>query len=62
MDELLAILEASQHTTIFVCQGPPRCDLQGDDAIAAQENDCPFCKKIHIDEQFNETFVEPSEA
>lgn len=25
---------------IIVCQGPPRCDLMGDDAVAAIEAGC----------------------
>lgn len=62
MDELMSILEASRHTTLFVCQGPPRCDLVGDAAILAQEADCPFCRKIHYDEDFNQTIEEPGNA
>lgn len=61
INELMAALEESEHTTIFVCQGPPRCDLQGDEAVAAQEAGCPFCKRILLDDQFNETIIEPSE-
>lgn len=34
---------------IFVCQGPPRCDLHGDEAVAAQEAGCPFCRVIYVD-------------
>jgi hypothetical protein len=61
-NEVLAILEASSHTTIFICQGPPRCDFDGDEAVAAQKADCPFCKRILIDEDMNETIVEPGTA
>jgi hypothetical protein len=43
---------------VYVCQGPPRCDLEGDVAVDAQPS-CPWCKKIFIDEDGNETIVEP---
>jgi hypothetical protein len=28
---------------VIVCQGPPRCSLEGDEAIAAMEAGCPWC-------------------
>lgn len=49
--------------TITVCQGPPRCMLQGDDAVAAIESGCQFCKRIIIDPvDGSETTIEPGNA
>lgn len=28
---------------LWICQGYPRCDLHGDDAVRAQENNCVWC-------------------
>lgn len=47
---------------ITICQGPPRCDLQGDEAISAQLAGCPWCKRITIHADHSETTQEPSEA
>lgn len=44
----------NNNTTIWVCQGPPICNLQDDDAVRAQENGCVWCKRIVIDEYGNE--------
>ena len=47
---------------IIVCQGPPKCLLEGDEAIAAQEAGCPWCKRITVDE-FGDTYeTEPARA
>jgi hypothetical protein len=50
-----------EPTTIWVCQGAPRCDLLGDDAIAAQRAGCPWCRRVIIDE-FGEHVIEPGTA
>jgi|GEM_PF-5160466 len=34
--------------SVIVCQGPPRCTLTGDDAIAAVEAGCVWCRRITI--------------
>lgn len=33
---------------IHVCQGPPRCDLEGDAAVAAQQAGCLWCVRIYV--------------
>lgn len=48
--------------TITVCQGPPRCDLTGDAAEAAQRAGCPFCRRIYGDGEGGESVVEPGTA
>tara|TARA_R110000803_G_C11779115_1_gene296376 strand:+ start:293 stop:511 length:219 start_codon:yes stop_codon:yes gene_type:complete len=48
--------------TIWVCQGPPRCLLEMDDAVAAQEEGCQFCKRILVDENGMERTIEPGNA
>ena len=37
-----------EPTHIIVCQGPPRCDLRGDEAIACQQAGCVWCERITI--------------
>jgi hypothetical protein len=51
----------SETATIWVCQGPPRCALEGDDAVAAQENGCKWCRRIMVDGE-GETEIKPGEA
>lgn len=64
LEDVAADMDAdvSDFVTIWVCQGPPRCLLEGDDAVAAQELGCPFCKQIRIDDDGNETTIEPGTA
>jgi hypothetical protein len=45
---------------IHVCQGPPVCMLEGDTAVAAQQNGCPWCKRIIVHPDGTETVLEPS--
>ena len=47
---------------IIVCQGPPRCDLRGDEAVAAQEGGCIWCRRITIHADGGETVTEPAAA
>lgn len=30
---------------VIICQGPPICDLQGDEAEDAMEAGCPWCRR-----------------
>lgn len=45
---------------IVICQGPPRCALEGDEAYEAQVSGCPWCQRLLIDEDGNERMTEPS--
>lgn len=47
---------------VIVCQGPPVCDLQGDDAVRAQEAGCVWCQVITVHQDGTETVREPSRA
>jgi hypothetical protein len=48
---------------IIVCQGPPRCDLRGKDAVAAQAAGCPFCRVLQVTERDDLiTISKPGEA
>ena len=49
------------HAFIWVCQGPPRCHLQGDEAVKAQESACIWCKQILV-YPGGESTIEPSEC
>lgn len=51
--------DSETYATVVVCQGPPRCDLMGDEAVAAAESGCVWCKRIRIDEDGNEMVLEP---
>jgi len=45
---------------IIVCQGPPRCDLQGDAAEANMLAGCVWCRVITIHPDGSETTTEPT--
>lgn len=45
---------SDEIATIHVCQGPPWCLVEGNDAIAAQETGCPWCRHITIYEDGSE--------
>lgn len=54
--------EEAYHSRIIVCQGAPRCLLEGDEAVKAQENGCVWCQYIYIDERGQERTYEPGNA
>lgn len=54
---------------IFVCQGPPVCALQGEDAVRAQQargaglpEGCQWCKVVTVHPDGTETTEEPGRA
>jgi hypothetical protein len=49
-------------TVIHVCAGPPACLLEGDDAVAAMQAGCVWCRRITIDADGNEAVTEPGHA
>ena len=49
-------------TEIWICQGPPRCSLQGDEAVAEQHKGCPWCEVKTIWPDGSETTKKPVEA
>lgn len=51
-----------QEPVVIVCQGPPACDLEGDEAIEAQEGGCLWCKRIILHEDGTETVTDPADA
>ena len=53
---------ADTYSSVWVCQGPPRCDLEGDDAVAAQQAGCRFCTEIRIGDDGSETTIAPGLA
>lgn len=52
----------SDDPQVIVCQGPPRCALEGDDAVAEQEKGCVWCKRIIVHSNGTETVIEPGLA
>jgi hypothetical protein len=51
----------AEFGTVIVCQGPPRCDLLDDAAVAAMEAGCVWCRRITVHEDYTETVTEPTE-
>jgi hypothetical protein len=52
----------TEEPQVIICQGPPRCSLEGDEAVAAQEAGCVWCRRITLHEDGTETVTEPSAA
>lgn len=48
--------------TVVVCQGPPRCELEGDEAVAAQEAGCVWCEHIEVFADGEDVITEPASA
>ena len=42
------------ETVLVICQGPPFCLLVFEDAIEAQNNGCPLCKRSDINNALQE--------
>lgn len=55
-------MEPEQDPAVIVCQGPPRCSLEGDAAVAAAEAGCVWCRRITVHEDGTETETGPGEA
>lgn len=51
-----------ETATVHVCAGPPVCLLEDDEAVEAQKAGCPWCRRIRIDEDGNETEEGPGHA
>jgi hypothetical protein len=45
-----------------ICQGPPRCTLEHEDALIEQMDGCVWCKRFYIDRMGREYVYEPGEA
>jgi hypothetical protein len=59
---VMADNDDDEDAVVTVCQGPPACDLTGDDAVKAQQAGCQWCKRIYIASDGTETVVEPARA
>jgi hypothetical protein len=46
----------------MICQGPPRCNLRGEDVHNEQLDGCKWCEVLLIDAMGRETFTCPGEA
>lgn len=47
---------------VIVCAGPPACQKQDLEAVAAQKAGCVWCRRIMIDEEGRETEMGPGHA
>lgn len=51
-----------ENYIVTVCQGPPRCDLTGQEAIDAKIAGCPWCERITIAPDGSERVERPGEC
>lgn len=49
----------TEPVKIIVCQGSPRCLLEDDEAVAAQQAGCIWCRIIYIYDDGSEIIEEP---
>jgi hypothetical protein len=49
-------------TMVIVCAGPPACMLEGDEAIAAADAGCVWCRRIAVHADGSETETGPGRA
>mgnify|MGYP005613687295 FL=1 len=47
---------------VIVCAGPPRCDLNGDEAYEAQRAGCIWCRRIACHADGSEIETGPGNA
>lgn len=47
---------------VIVCQGPPRCALMDDEAVAEQQRGCVWCARIICHPNGTETIFAPGNA
>jgi hypothetical protein len=47
---------------VIVCQGPPRCDKECDDAVAAAQTGCVWCERHTLKEDGSWAIQKPAEA
>lgn len=45
---------------VTACQGPPKCNLEGDEAEKAIKDGCVWCIRIYVYSDNSETIVEPN--
>jgi hypothetical protein len=43
MEELMPRDQVDDGSELWICQGFPRCELQGDAALQAQNDNCVWC-------------------
>jgi len=53
---------ADESAMVIACQGPPRCELEWEDAIAAMKAGCVWCRRITICDDGSEAEAGPCEA
>jgi hypothetical protein len=69
-EDLLAALKASfargdtldGPPEVIVCAGPPACLLEGNDAVAAAEAGCQWCRRITVGEDGDASETGPGHA
>lgn len=54
--------EDDEPQMVIVCAGPPRCQLNGDEAYEAQRAGCVWCRRIAYHPDGRETVTEPGNA
>lgn len=60
--DCIGMVESMEPPTVVICQGPPRCMLQNEDAVKAIEAGCVWCRRITLHDDGSETETGPVEA
>lgn len=55
-------MDSDHDPQVIVCQGPPRCMLQDDEAVKAQQSGCIWCRRITVHKDGTETETGPVEV
>jgi len=61
-DERLGMVQDMDPPRVIICQGPPSCLLQDDEAVAAMEAGCVWCRRITLHDDGTETETGPGHA
>ena len=48
----------TDDATVYTCKGPPVCLLEDDDAVAAMQAGCPWCKQTIMHPDGSETVLD----
>ena len=53
---------AEPQGDVWICQGPPWCLMEGDEAVDAQEAGCPWCRVVRVYEDGTEEVIQDPRA
>lgn len=53
--------DTDEPVVMTICQGPPRCMLEKDDAVRAIKDGCVWCDRCYINSDGSETWARVSD-